>query len=212
MLSEISFCQSQIVYRTDWPNVENIKKTISINAFSQSIFSKIPIHSKQGTLLYTLFCQGGSTEYLDRLSDSTQMNYVRPLCFLLVEGDKITENYSLLCEDGSSQWYSRGQIHHYKELTGTCGQYPEYGCVRHFKLRGFVLTLTFTNIAFNKAGEPITFDVDITTISDSSATSSIAEQTGFLPPAQSDSACKNILKGNTIRRFRDKSGSWIEEK
>ena len=211
-LSANSLCPSQVLYRTDWPRINNLNKTISINTSSEHIFYKIPLQSRQGTLLYTLFCQGGSTDYLDRLSDSTHINYVGPLCFLLVEGDRITEDYSLLCEDGSAQWYSRGQIHRYGELAGTCGEYPEYGSVRHFKLRGFVLRLTFCHFTLNKAGEPITFDVNITAISDSSATSSIAEQTGFLPPAYSDTDCKNILKGNAVRRFRDKSGCWIEEK
>lgn len=201
---------SQVEHRTDWPKIANLQKTLSINTNAEDIYRAIPITDRGGKLLYTLFCRGGSDAFLDRLSDSSEINYVGPLCFMLVEGNRITEDYNLLCEDGSAQWYSRGQLHSYGDIISPCGSYPEYGNLRHFRLRAFELTLQFLNFVLRLDGSLLTFDVHIDVHSDSTATSSIAEQTGYLPPV--DSSCTNVIKGNMPRMWRNKQGNWIEEK
>lgn len=206
-----NFSLSQVEYRTDWPKVADLKKVVTINALSKNIYHKIPIYDRTGKVVYTLYCHGGSTEYLDKLSDSTGNNYVGPLCFILVEGEKDGEG-SLLSEDGSASWYSRGQLHDYKNIVGACGKYPEYGNLRHFRLRGFELTLHFINIKLGKDAEPIKFDVEVTVHPDANITSSYTEQTGYLTPYKKGCSCNKILKGNEPRMFRNKNGDWVDEK
>ena len=203
--------QSQVEYRTDWPLVTNLDTTLAIDALSERIFHEIPMKDRSGKVIYTLFCRGGSTEYLDSLSDKTGINYVAPLCFYLVSGKHDNEE-SLLCEDGSARWYSRGQIHDYRHFIGACGKYPEYGSLRHFRLRGFVLALHFMNIVVGKDGSPVKFQVRITAHRNKQITSSIAEQPGYLSPFKEGRSCENILRGNEPRMFRGENGSWFEEK
>ncbi len=205
-------CQSQVEYRDDWPVITDLDTTVTINTSAEKISYKFSMKDQSGKILYSLFCYGGSTEYLDNLSDSSGSNFVGPLCFLLAIGEKKYADESLLCEDGSAPWYSRGQINDYKQLVGACGQYPEYGCLRHFRLRGFVLTLHFINIVLDKDESPVKFDVKITAHPDKNISSSIAEQTGYLSPFKKGCSCEIILKGNEPRMFRDKNGSWFEEK
>jgi hypothetical protein len=203
--------RSQVEHRIDWPQLAGLDTTIAINALSERIFHEFPCEDQSGKVLYTLFCRGGSTEYLDSLSGKTDINHVGPLCFYLVPGKEDNEG-SLLCEDGSARWHSRGQIHDYMNLIGACGQYPEYGCLRHFRLRGFELTLHFLNIVVDKEGSPVEFQVNITVHRDKRITSSIAEQTGYLTPFKEGRSCEKILRGNDPRMFRGENGSWFEEK
>lgn len=208
---------SQVKYRIDWPKVSEFKKIISIDALSTNIHYIIPIKDQLGKTIYTLTCRGGSTEFLDKLSDSTGLNYVGPLCFFLFTGPGSEENAPLgddflLCEDGSAPWYSRGQITDYRELIGDCGRYPEYGSLRHFRVRGFELTLHFVNIAVEKDSSVSRFDVAISIHCDSTITSSLTEQTGYLTPYKLGRSCKKILRGDEPRMFRNKDGDWIDEK
>jgi hypothetical protein len=203
--------QSQVEYRTDWPLITNLDTTLTIDALSERIVYEIPMEDRFGKVIYTLFCRGGSTEYLDSLSDKTGINYVGPLCFYLVSGKDDSEG-SLLCEDGAARWYSRGQLHDYRNLIGACGKYPEYGCLRHFRLRGFVLALHFMNIEVGKDGSPVKFQVRITVHRNKQITSSIAEQPGYLSPFKEGRSCETILRGNEPRMFRGENGSWFEEK
>jgi hypothetical protein len=205
-------CKSQVEYRNDWPIIANLDTTISINALSEIIFHKIPLKDQSGKVTYALFCHGGNQEYLDKLSDSTGSNFVGALCFLLAIGENEDVDASLLCEDGSAPWFSRGQINDYTQLIGDCGKYPEYGRLRHFRLRGFILTLHFINIIVGNKGSPIKFDVHIRVHRDKNITSSIAEQTGYLTPYKKGRSCNKILKGNEPRMFRGENGSWYEEK
>lgn len=216
ILFPLLVCQSQIEYRNDWPRVADLDTAIAINVLSQRIHFKLPLKGRTGKTLYTIFCRGGSTVYLDSLSDKTGVNYCGALCFFLVKGTpdetkSLQGNWNLLCEDGTAHWYSRGQIMDYTELVGACGNYPEYGNLRHFRLRGLELALHFIRITTDSVGKPTSFVVAMSAHPDSTVTASITEQTGYLTPHKEGRSCEKVLRGNESRTFRDKQGLLIDE-
>jgi hypothetical protein len=216
ILLPLLVCQSQIEYRTDWPGIADLDTAIAINALSERIHFELPLKGHTGKTLYTIFCRGGSTEYLDSLCDRTGVNYCGALCFFLVEGSpdetgSLQSNWNLLCEDGSAHWYSRGQIMDYSELVGACGDYPEYGNLRHFRLRGLELTFQFKNITADDSGRATSFIAVISAHPDSTVTASITEQTGYLTPRKEGRGCDKVLRGNEPRSFRNERGLLIDE-
>ena len=63
----------------------------------------------------------------------------------------ILSSYSTLLTDNPHQsrdWESRGRFLA-DELFGSCARYPEYGAVRHFRLRGMRITLSLADIVFD---------------------------------------------------------------
>jgi hypothetical protein len=87
------------------------------------------------------------------------------------------------------------------QLYGKCATYPEWGAVRHFRLRGFELTLEFRNPVFTwgeYAKHAIkTFDLHVQVRPDPSATSPMAGPSkyifwGFLPRAH---PCEKVFVG-----------------
>jgi hypothetical protein len=183
-----------------------------VETAAEYIFFEVPLIDVHGQTRYNFICIGGSQKYLDQLSDRYGADYVGPLACRLVEGklDPRKSGESLLSEDESAYWYSRGQIHDFSELTGSCGRYPEYGALRHFRLRGFELTLSFGNLEVDKAGNPTYFTLTISLRRDTSITSPQAEQTGYLTPYKAGYSCDKVLKGNEKRMCRDSSGDWTE--
>jgi hypothetical protein len=60
---------------------------------------------------------------------------------------------NLLADDsfyeGSTDWTNRGRVLAV-QLRGSCASWPEYGVVRHFHLRGMVVTMRFTDIGWER--------------------------------------------------------------
>jgi hypothetical protein len=198
-----------------WPVMANFSAKVGIETSAEHIFFEFPLKDVHGRTQYTFVCVGGSTEYLDKLGDESNVNYVGPLSCRLVEGDKDAEKNeaSLLSEDDSAYWFSRGQIHDFQDLVGACGKYPEYGALRHFRLRGFELTLYSGDILVDKAGHPSYFTLTVSLRRDATALSPTAKQTGYLTPYKAGSSCTKILKGNELRMCRDwkhLGGSYTE--
>lgn len=198
------FCAGQA-----WPTMQEFTAKVGIETPADRIFLKFSLIDVQGQTRYSFICEGGSNKYLDRLSDSSGINYVGPLACRLVEGKSNTED-SLLSEDGSAYWYSRGQIHDFHELIGSCSRYPEYGALGHFRLRGFERTLGFGDVEVDKAGNPTYFTLTVSLRRDARITSPQAEQTGYLTPYKVGSSCDKLLKGNARRMCRDRAGDWTE--
>ena len=186
-----------------------------VETSAERIFFELPLIDVHGQTQYNFICVGGTDKFLDQLSDSSGVNHVGPFSCRLVEGkyDPVKSEDSLLSEDESAYWFSRGQIHHFNELTGSCAKYPEYGALRRFRLRGFELTLSFENIDVDKNGNPIYFTMRVSLRRDATITPAQAEQTGYLTPYRVGSSCDNVSKGNRPRMCRDwknLGGSWTE--
>jgi len=208
--TNVGFCAGHA-----WPEMAEFNAKFGVETSSQRTFFEIPLVDVHGQTQYNLICIGGSEKYLDQLSDSSGINYVGPFSCRLVERkrDPIKSENSLLSEDESAYWFSRGQIHNFSELAGTCAKYPEYGALRHFRLRGFELTLSFEDIEVDKKGDPAYFTLAVSVRPDATITSPQAEQTGYLTPYKVGHSCDKVLKGNEPRMCRDwknLGGSWTE--
>jgi hypothetical protein len=158
-----------------------------------------------GTVRYLFLCRAGTDEYLQK--HSHHITSVGPLFCRLSEGTKEVE-FSLLSEDDSAPWHSRGQ-YDFASLLGDCGKYPEYGRVRHFRLRGFELTLSATEIVIDDRDQIVSLRMRVSLRRDDKITSKQAEQPGYLPPRND---CKTIRKGNEPRmcRYPDTGYIWEE--
>ena len=194
----------------NWPHIANFDATILINCKSERIGFRLPLHDLQGKTVYTLFCSGGSEEYLDRLSDTTGIDHVGAFALRLVEGTTDSDE-SLLTEDGSPYWYSRGRVL-YEELLGAYGRYPEYGVLRHFRLRGFELTLHFVDIHTDTNGKIEWMNLHISVRPCPECKKSRAQRPGYITPHKVGRNPEIILKGNEPLIRRGENGSWEEYK
>ena len=117
------------------------------------------------------------------------------------------ETNLLVEEESLAAWYSRGRMFP-KELSGACGQYPEYGRVRHFSLRRMRLTLSFENVEFAAADQLQRFELRVDVVPDASATTAIAASCGYLDPHREvpGRSCSKIEKGVEWPRGRRTRG------
>lgn len=182
---------------TDWPVIQEVEKIYELNASAKEINISFPIKDINGVTQYLFVCKGGATGYLDKLSDETGINYTGWLGCRLIEGNKEKE-FSLLAEDGkSAPWHTRGQVFNLSELTGECGNYPEYGRTRHFRLRGFVLTLDFFDI-HETDGKIDKLKLKVSLVKDPKAISEYAEPSAYLTPYKAGRSCSEILKAKNF--------------
>lgn len=105
LVMAVSFGVTQGV-QPDWPAVESVNTGVPIDLRSDRIEIDVPIKARDGAIAYTFGCRGGSDRYLESLHE----NWVGPLMCTLAAGARATEE-SLLSEDDSAAWYSRGQYH-----------------------------------------------------------------------------------------------------
>lgn len=190
-----------------WPTIRPIDQKVEVDLTRSLVDFRLPILSGHGRPLYWLRCLGGSTARLDALGDHDGNNYVAPLaCVLVVQADGW--NASLLSEDDAAVWYSRGQYHG-NDLFGECGRYPEFGTLRHFRLRGMKITLSAENIVVRQHNDVTRFTLHVRVEPDPSAHTANAERPGFLPPKNGD--CHAVRKGNEPLMCRnEKTFSWQE--
>ena len=179
-----------------------VDRAFPIAAHSKRIDVVVPIQNEDGWLRYRLICRGGSDEYMKELSKAKHVNYVGPLMCMLQEGNWESEN-SLLAEDSSPPWHTRGQFH-WGELLGACGEYPEYGRIRHFSLRGMQITLEARQVEV-KADQLDSFVLHVTFKNDDEALSRHALRPPYMHPQGS---CEEVRKGIEPRMCRNAMGSW----
>lgn len=102
--------------------------------------------------------------------------------------------YSTLLTEEPQQtrdWQSRGRFLA-EEIEGKCADYPEFGRVRHFRLRGIKITLTISDVVFRAHSEKAlarkegsllkSFRFDVKVEVDSKATSAISEPIPYQYP------------------------------
>jgi hypothetical protein len=105
-------------------------------------------------------------------------------------------------------WESRGRFL-LDEVIDACGDYPEYGRLRHFKLRGMQIGLEVSDldpVEHPRDGvskfKSFRFKVQVTP--DATATSSIAERPAYLDPLQPTSAGASlaVCRCDEVKRRR----------
>lgn len=171
----------------EWPQIVNVDIAVGIYLNAEIIHFDLPLRDTEGRIRYRLVCRGGKESYLDRLFDTLDINYVGPLLCILNEGEAETE-VSLLRETEVPPWFTRGQFRS-ENLVGKCAEYPDYGRVRTFRLRGFKLTLEFANLemdAKNRVGYSI---FKVTVRDDPGAISATAMPTQYPKPNLQSNNC-----------------------
>jgi len=102
------------------------------------------LKNTEGVAVYKLECHNGFYENDTGIDFSGDFQCV----LFAIDGNKVTTG-NLLAVDNkderSTDWFNRGRILS-EQLRGACAGYPEYESVRHFKLRGMLITFQFTDL------------------------------------------------------------------
>ena len=186
----LSFSQNDVEAET-WPVLRNFEMTVGVSFDTERLLLSIPFYDVEGVAQYWLKCDGGTTSYLDEISEMSGVQYVGPFnCRLDIEDRRYSGRSVLGRGNWGGVWQTRGHFSS-AQLIGVCGNYPEYGRLRHFRLRGFELKLEVI--------EPIViddrvsyFDFKITAASNDKITSSRPEASGYLNPKGD---CEEIKEG-----------------
>lgn len=191
-----------------WPQLKVVAVNFPVDFKTQKIEIDLPLSDEIGQVHYLFWCRGGSEEYLATQTVGDDF-LVGPFSCGLKPTDKNSTG-NLLREDESPLWHTRAQ-YHFDELLGKCGDYPEFGRIRTFSLRGFRLMLTVSDVKIDSAGEITYFTLRVSLEPDESAIRSIAQRPDYLSPYGEGRSCEVIRKGKDPRYCRDwenKDGSW----
>ena len=123
--------------RIKWPEILPIMKTIHFVDHQEGA-ARLKVVGKNSTPLYLLECYLNAYDHEDRNFDYSGDFECR---FTSLYDDSHGHS-TLLIEDPypTRDWQSRGRFL-IEELKGKCAEYPEYGRIRHFRLRGMNLML-----------------------------------------------------------------------
>jgi len=190
------------VFGQVWPQLRPATARFQIDLRLERVVIDLPLVDVTGRQRYHFACRGVRESYLDTLKE----NWVGPLMCTLAEGDRAKEE-SLLSEDDSAAWFSRGQFRG-EELVGECGNYPEFGRHRSFRLRGFRLNLDVENVSVDAKGEAQSFFLVVSLQPDDTARLKQAERPRFLDPRGQGGSCRVVRRGVEPRMCRMTSGSW----
>ena len=207
--------QRPAIQPTDWPEIPEFTRSVVIQVDASRIDVDIPLSDVNGIIRYRLICRGGSEAYLDYVSERAGVSGYTPwLTCILNVGNQETDG-SLLSEDESSAYFSRGHFSR-RDLMGACGRYPEYGLTRHFRLRGMELELSFSDLTRGRGpglatDEPDSALLNISVRRDPSAQTAKAEQPGYLRPSGTVGSCRTVQRGNSQRMCRNAvTSAWMQ--
>ncbi len=135
-----------------WPEIRpvEVSRTFDVSKPGDTPFTLL-IENGAGTPTYKLECHNGDYD------DMSEMNYSGDFqCALFALGpDGERLSWNLLAtdekEERSSDWYNRARMVA-GELYGACGENPDYGRIRRFRLRGMAITFWFENLVWQAGG------------------------------------------------------------
>jgi hypothetical protein len=173
-----------------WPVPQSVHETHTFAGLANGLDTPVSLFIKDsvGLPIYKLVCHSGNYD------DDSEYNFSGTFqCALFaVRGEKPTSGNLLAADtkdEKSTDWWNRGRMRA-AQLIGECLAFPEYGTIRHFKLRGMVIVFQFENLEWSKPpdhqSDPIiskfTFKLDVAPAK--SARSSVAEvPKGPKPPS-----------------------------
>lgn len=197
-----------------WPLIGSFSRTFAFGP-EDSLRLSLTLRSPSGRPLYRLDCDHYDNETPD-------FDYSGDFECRLLPLYRGTPYSTLLTDDPhqNRDWQSRGRFL-IPELRGRCADYPEYGRVRHFRLRGMRLTLALSDITFmpdafhRNPVEPLrrlrSFSVAVQADPDATALSAIDEGVRVVEPpiiAGSDNysyslACDSVVRSaHLVNRWR----------
>ena len=137
-----------------WPSV---KPTQAAQTFKESRADTpffLIIDGRSGAPAYKLECHNGNYEDTSEITFSGDFQCA---LFELNENGTVV-SWNLLATDEPAQqrsdWFNRGRMTG-SQLFGSCGAVPEYGMVRHFSLRGMLITFQFSDLVWSKYKRPL---------------------------------------------------------
>jgi hypothetical protein len=182
-----------------WPDVKRLDESFRITDRARPVVKAV-VRSANGDPLYLFVCRTGDDETV------AGVIYVGDLDCRLMDARRGEIETNLLVETSANvaAWYSRGRMFA-RELYGDCARYPEYGLLRHFRLRGMHLTMTFTRVRFSRVAADqspmlVSYTLRLRVEPDRTAERDIAESSGYLDPSTqvpgSARSCSIVQKGN----------------
>lgn len=179
-----------------WPEIKPIAKTFyfsDVDAASVAFYLRNP----QGKTLYWFGCHSGdfTGKPTDPYKDDQTDYYGMFDCHLHLLRDK--NGYNLLSYSATDhrENFSRAFISP-EELQGRCADYPEWGRIRHIRLRGMRITMEFSEVRLGqdfvttqrpkpKGKRVESFRLELTIEPDKGALSAIAEPPVYAYPLRS---------------------------
>lgn len=180
---------------TNWPIMAPYSARIGLDLLAPRVYVDLPLRDARGQIRYRLVCRSGNQEYRAQVERTVgPASYMEdPVCILNL-GNSETDT-SLLADDSSSPpLHTRGYFLQ-EAMVGACATYPEYGLIRHFRLRGFRLTLALSDLVMNSRIDHDRRPVGFATLSvelspDPSATSATAERPNVVDPQERQDVCR----------------------
>lgn len=173
-----------------WPVIQAVHAEYQF-IMPQNVAADLPsftvyLKDSAGVSRYKFECHAGG------YPDDSEMTWTGDFqCALFpYRGDTVTPVNLLAVdthEEQSVDWHNRGRMIG-AQLQGECLQYPEYGTLRHFRLRGMDVSLAYTDIVWTqgpKAPQLQKFTLTLDATPDKDAKEPLAEAAaGPLPPTQ----------------------------
>lgn len=129
-----------------WPRVSHAsaRQTYLLDATTSDTPFSLDIRDSFGSTAYRLECHSGEYE------NQAVMNFSGTFhCAFFALKDGARTSWNLLATDEEaeqrSDWYNRGRMLG-DQLWGPCADYPEFGAIRNFRLRGMRITFRFDNL------------------------------------------------------------------
>lgn len=186
-----------------WPVVQAVHASFVIKEPSKAVV-KTWVRGQSGNNLYLFVCRTGDDESVP------DVIYAGDLDCRLMEAEGGEREANLLLETHApnvAAWCSRGRMFAH-ELHGDCANYPEYGRLRHFRLRGMLLTLSFEHVRFvprhgSEAPHLASYTLTLSVEPNARALRDIAEGSGYLDPnvkrPVENRSCSIVQRGNEWR-------------
>lgn len=190
---------SALEIRDPWPPVAYLSRTFHVpDAHNASVITYIG--GTDGTSLYQLTCHDG--DYMSRATcsrcEEDSFPYAGLLQCRLIPAKPLPFSYwdfdplaAYLAGDSRAIFTT-------DELLGKCADYPEWGRVRHFRLRGMRLTLSIADLVRDHKGNASSYRLSVNVEPDHEAISSIAGLSQFGEPEYDEvrhtSACQKVVR------------------
>jgi hypothetical protein len=137
-----------------WPSVKPAQAAQTFKESRADTPFLLIVHGTTGAPAYKLECHNGNYEGTSEITFSGDFQCA--LFELNGSGTVVSWNLLATAEPAQQQsdWFNRGRMTS-NQLFGTCGAVPEYGMVRHFSLRGMLITFHFSNLIWSKQRRPL---------------------------------------------------------
>jgi len=169
-----------------WPAVRPFHKIFHFADASKAELGE-KLKGTDGAILYSIDCHTGTYDldpafhYSGFFACKLQSLPPDPLYSTLLTDDPVQVR----------DWQGRGRFLT-PQIEGACGDYPEFGRVRHFRLRGFRITLSISQVSYSRSDQPwgreltmlppASFSFEIDVEPDAAAVSRIALDVPFAEP------------------------------